>query len=107
MTSALFFYGGQMTRTLKRGDITVDVDLGSAWKLYDNHNINKSVAFYYGPIFKTKERVFWMETDKGGFVIDPSADLKCISEATGLSEYSLINILQDPKEKYHRLKIQK
>jgi hypothetical protein len=94
-----------MNRTVKRGDATIDVDLGSAWKLYDNNNINKSIVIYYGPIFKTKERVFWMETDKGGVVINPSDDLKCISEFTGLSEYTLQTILQDPKNKYQDIKI--
>lgn len=93
-----------MTRTLKRGDQTVEVDLGPAWKLYDNNNVNKTISFYYGPIFKTKERIFWMETDQGGFVIDPAQDLKCIANSTGISELELMSILQDPKIKYQSSK---
>ena len=89
-----------MTRTLKHGDKTVEVDLGPAWKLYDNNNINKSICFYHGPIFKTKERIFWMETDKGGIVIDPASDLQCVSEVTGLQIEELKMILQDPKNRY-------
>ena len=95
-----FFMELWMTRVLKRGEVSVEVDLGSAWKLFDNNNMHKSVSFYYGPIFRTKERVFWVETDEGGFVIDPEKDILHWSEKTGIHQFDLKNILQDPKNKY-------
>lgn len=92
-----------MTRTVKKGDTNVEVDLGSAWKLYDNNNMHKSFSFYFGPIFRTKDRIYWIETDDGGFVIDPNQDISYWSQKTGIHQFDLRTILQDPKEKYEKI----
>lgn len=89
-----------MTRTVKKGDTKIEVDLGSAWKLFDNCNMHKSISFYNGVIFRTKERIFWVETDEGGFVIDPENDIPYWSEKTGIHPFTLEKILKDPKTKY-------
>jgi hypothetical protein len=95
-----------MTRTVKKGDKSVEVDLGGSWKIFDNNNINKTFVVYHGVIFRTKDRVFWVETDQGGFIVDPAVDnLKPWAELAGMEESQLSNILRDPKDVYACRKI--
>jgi len=89
-----------MTRKLRKGDDFVEIEIGSAWKLYDNHSIHNSISIYHGPIYRSKERVFWIETDEGGFVVDPKTDIDLWSKKIGMHSSQLIEILQDPKNKY-------
>ena len=90
-----------MTRIVKKNDLNIEVDLGGSWKIYDNNNINKTFVVYHGVIFRTKDRIFWIETDKGGFVVDPATDnLELWAELAGMKPSQLSEILRDPKEVY-------
>lgn len=94
-----------MTRIVKKGDQKIEVDLGGSWKIYDSNNINKTFVVYHGVIFRTKDRIFWIETEEGGFVVDPkSDDLKPWAKLGGMSLNKLVDILQDPKDVYASLK---
>jgi hypothetical protein len=94
-----------MTRSLSGKNGKVEVEMGTTWKLYDNNNINSSVLIYFGSVFKTKERIFWIETDQGGFIVDPNEDLSEWSAKTKITVAKLKNILQDPKNIYIDKKI--
>jgi hypothetical protein len=105
ITRLAFLFGEKMTRSLSGKNGKVEVEMGTTWKLYDNNNLNKSVSIYFGSVLKTKERIFWIETDDGGFVVDPSDDLSEWSLKTKISVTKLKEILQDPKNQYLGKKI--
>jgi len=89
-----------MIRTLNCNGSTIDVDLGQSWKLYDNNNISESISIYSGYVYKQKTRIFWIETDNGGFIINPNEDLSVWVKKTGIGIDRLQKILQDPINKF-------
>jgi hypothetical protein len=87
-------------RALKHinSETTHTIDFGQAWKMYDGSKNDKSFVFYNAPKHYQNsggiERIWWVETDNGPFILKDDDDTRWISNKSGISFEFLKNLFE-------------
>lgn len=87
------------SRVLKNIDSseTHTIDFAQAWKMHDGSKNDKSFIFYSAPKDFRKsggfERIWWVETDFGPYILNTEEHIKWISNTAGISIDFLKNLI--------------
>lgn len=79
---------------------TLMIDLGQSWKLFDNKKDFNTVILYNGAICiggssrkRTSQRITWIETDKGPYLLDSDSDYNEAARITGITVLQMRDII--------------
>jgi hypothetical protein len=74
------------------------IDFAQAWKMHDGSSKDRSYIFYSAPKDFRKsggnQRIWWVETDEGPFVLETKDDMEWVSAKSGISLNFLENLIK-------------
>ncbi len=95
---------GRIMRTVRRPSTNekIIVDVHQGWKIFDGSKRDKTLIFFNCPRSMRRgqntERMWLVETEQGGLLIEDESDIKFLSEITNYSVEMIKNIMKKTPE---------